>query len=425
MKWINTTYPGVRYREHKTRKHGVRPDRYFSIRYYHNKKRIEEGLGWASAGWTVEKVFDGQIVTETVSLTAELAASIRAEFRNAARTGQGAETLKAKREDGIEQKKQKKREQAKLERENVSFSDFFHNTYFPQAELSKKPKTYKGEFQHVRDWIGPAVGDKPIKEIDADDLTKIRLKISKAGRSKRTAQHVLSTFRIVWNHAKDRKLVSGDCPVKSIKLGKLDNERVRFLEPEEVQKLLEEVASSDQKAYNITLAAVTTGARLGELSSLTWGNVNLQKRTLTFVHTKTAKPRTVPITTDLINVLIEQERGKPGELVFTNCKGEKWKEQPWAFRQAVKRLGFNEGRESRKEHITFHSLRHTAASLMLTSGVDVTTLQELFGWSTLQMIQRYTHATNDAKLKAVEGLGKLLSNHTGKVIPIRESIAGG
>ena len=202
---------------------------------------------------------------------------------------------------------------------------------------------------------------------------------------------------------KTESLCPGDCPVKYIKLGKLDNERVRFLEPEEVQKLLEEVASRDPKAYNITLAAVTTGARLGELSSLTWGNVNLQKRTLTFVHTKTAKPRTVPIAADLLNVLIELEKGKPGELVFTNRKGEKWKEQPWAFRQAVKKLGFNEGRDSRKEHITFHSLRHTAASLMLTSGVDIRTLQELFGWSTLQMLQRYTPRHKRSKIAGGRG----------------------
>ena len=393
----STKYTGVRFREHPTRLHGIRKDRCFFVRYKVDSKLYEDSVGWASEGMTAEK-----------------ASGIRAELRKAARLGEGSRTLNEKRS-------KEKKKQVKRDRENIIFSKFFTDTYYPQAELSKKPKTYKGEFQHVRDWINPVIGNKSIKDIDADDLNKIRIALSKAGRSKRTAQHVLSTVRIVWNHAKSRELVSGDCPVKSIKLGRIDNARIRFLKPEEIQNLLDEVASRDMKAHNLTVAAVNTGARLGELTALTWGNVNIEDRTLTFVHTKTGKPRTVPMTDGLFNVMTQIKQSGPGYLVFTNRKGEKWKEQPWAFRQAVKDLGFNEGRPDRKEHITFHSLRHTAASLMLASGVDVRTLQELFGWSTLQMLQRYTHATNKAKTRAVTNLGNILSNNSGKVISINKA----
>ncbi len=45
-KWTNTKHEGVRYREHPTRKHGVRKDRYYAIRYYVDGKRKEESLGW-------------------------------------------------------------------------------------------------------------------------------------------------------------------------------------------------------------------------------------------------------------------------------------------------------------------------------------------------------------------------------------------
>ena len=47
-KWIKTNFPGVRYREHPTRKNGVRRDQYFTIRYKMAGKDREEGLGWAS-----------------------------------------------------------------------------------------------------------------------------------------------------------------------------------------------------------------------------------------------------------------------------------------------------------------------------------------------------------------------------------------
>ena len=53
--WKKTKYPGVRFREHETRKHGISKDRYFVIRYQRDGKRHEEGTGWASEGWTAEK----------------------------------------------------------------------------------------------------------------------------------------------------------------------------------------------------------------------------------------------------------------------------------------------------------------------------------------------------------------------------------
>lgn len=380
-----TSFKGVRFREHPTRRHGVRKDRCYFLRYKVAGKGVEEPVGWSSEGMTAEK-----------------ASIIRSELIEANRLGRGPRTLKERRD-------QETRERAKQDRENITFSDFFHNTYYPQAKLAKAPKTHKGEFQHVRDWIAPVIGDMIIKEITPDDLSIIVQNLNAKERSKRTIQHVLSTFRIVWNHAKDRNLVSGDCPRKAIKLGKIDNERTRFLKPEEVKMLLEEISSRDTCAHNLTLAAVNTGARLGELSSLTWRNIDIAGRTLTVVHTKTRKPRTIPMTDDLYNMISQLERGSGAELVFPNNKDEQWKEQPWAFREAVKKLGFNEGIEESKERLSFHNLRHTAATLMLIAGVDIRTLQELFGWSTLQMAARYTHTVNAVKSKAVEGLGKILS----------------
>ena len=54
-KWIPSQYRGVRYREDATRKHGVKADRYFAIRYQSGGKTKEEGVGWASEGVTAAK----------------------------------------------------------------------------------------------------------------------------------------------------------------------------------------------------------------------------------------------------------------------------------------------------------------------------------------------------------------------------------
>jgi len=57
---------------------------------------------------------------------------------------------------------------------------------------------------------------------------------------------------------------------------------------------------------------------------------------------------------------------------------------------------FNDVREDRREWICFHSLKHTAASLLLAAGVDIRPLQTVFRWSTLQMLSRYTHLEREA-----------------------------
>ena len=78
--WLKTKYTGVRYREHETRRHGLKPDRYFTIRYKLNGKDKEEALGWASEGWTEIKAF------QTLC-----------ELKEAKKTGHGCLTLKEAR----------------------------------------------------------------------------------------------------------------------------------------------------------------------------------------------------------------------------------------------------------------------------------------------------------------------------------------
>jgi hypothetical protein len=55
VKWIKTKFKGVRYYEHHNRKHGVKFDRSYAIRYQRDGKRKEECLGWSSEGISYKK----------------------------------------------------------------------------------------------------------------------------------------------------------------------------------------------------------------------------------------------------------------------------------------------------------------------------------------------------------------------------------
>ena len=56
--------------------------------------------------------------------------------------------------------------------------------------------------------------------------------------------------------------------------------------------------------------------------------------------------------------------------------------------------------------MTPHTLRHTFATRLVENGVDLRTVQELGGWATLSLIQRYAHVSPSRKAEALEGLVK-------------------
>lgn len=79
--WHKTPFPGVRFRKHPKRKHGIQPDRYFTITYKLLGKTRTEALGWASRGITAKESFN-----------------ILCELKRNQKTGNGPQTLKEKRE---------------------------------------------------------------------------------------------------------------------------------------------------------------------------------------------------------------------------------------------------------------------------------------------------------------------------------------
>lgn len=395
---FKTKYPGVRARKHATRKHGVRFDECYFIRYRVDGKQVEEMFGWLSQKKTAADAYQ-----------------LLGELKDNARRGVAPRTLKEMRAMN------RAAEEADKARA-LTFEDYFDNHYLPEAKQRKKSKTIQTETGYKRDWLSPVFNNKAMRDITGGDLEQVKDRLFAKGRSPRTIQHCLAIFRLVWNHAKKRGIVDFECPTSTIDLPRVNNARSRFLTPSEATQLLDTVRNLDDRAWEFTLAALYTGARLGELSALTWANVDLEEDTLRFIHTKTGKPRNVPLATPLKNVLENKTARKPDAPVFTNRKSEPWKECPWAFRQAVEDLKLNEGREDRREKIVFHSLRHTSASMMLSAGVDIRSLQSIFGWSTLQMAGRYAHAVDEAKVKAVKSLETALKpQQQAKIIPINKT----
>lgn len=373
---------GVRYREHKARKHGAVPDRYYVLAYWWQGKTVTEGLGWASEGWTPTNCFN------------ELA-----ELRRNQSRGNGPCTMAEKREEGEEKRRQARRDAEVRKKLDVSFKEFFDDTYFPDAETRWVPETARKAGEHVVNWIDPVTGSTPMKEIKLSHVKKIRANLSKEGRTPRTQQYVFRTFAMVWDAARDEGLVDGPSPTKSksFRLPKVDNEKQRFLSIDEETLLLEKVKARGETSYRMAILSIDTGMRFKEIARLTWGCVDLGEDSIKVLDSK-GRDRYVPMTTRVKFFLESMEAGKGRDLVFPAREGKVQGHVPSSFTRGLNDAKLNENVDDPKLRASFHTLRHTYASRMVQAGVDLYRVQRLLGHSTPVMTARYSKLA-DADLK--------------------------
>ena len=386
-KWHKTKYPGIRYREHSARKHGIQKDKYFAIRYQKDGIRTEEGMGWASRGWTLQKV------------NAKLA-----ELKENQRTGQGPQTLKEKRDLLKDKCEQELAEQERQSRENILFTDYFAEVYFKTALISKKPETCRTELQYFKNWIEPAFKSKPFKEIAPLHCEKLKKKLLSSGRTPRTLQYIFAIIRQVWNMAKRDGLISSESPTKHVSVPKIDNKRLRFLSHDEADILLNELSNRSLQLHDISLLALHCGLRAGEIYGLSWNDIDLDRGLISVKDTKSGHNRPAFMTKPVKVMLADKKQSASSGIVFSDRHGRKIKQLSNAFSRAVTKLGFNDGIIDHRQKVVFHTLRHTFASWLVQGGTDLYTVQKLMGHSSFEMVQRYAHLSEGTLQTAVKNL---------------------
>ena len=408
IKWIATQYTGVRYREHPKRKYLGKPDRYFVIRYKLDGKLTEEKLGWASEGWNAQK------------------ASIeRGSLRKAQTLGKGPQTLNEKRRIEKEQKEAKEAEKRRMTKENLTFAQYFDETYFPNAQANKKEWSWKREKSLFKLWISPVIGKMPLKDIMPLNLEKIKRNMVKAEKSPRSINYALAVIRQVYNSAKQNRIYSGDSPLIGVNKLKVDNKRYRFLTHTEANNLMNILKKRNQQMHAMAMLSLHCGLRASEIFFLTWADINFDEKTIFIRDPKNKKNRFANMTQELNNILASYNTGKKNDkLLFINSKGNKFKEIPKLFKEVVDRIGLNNSVDDRRKKVVFHTLRHTYASWMVQNGVDLYTVKELMRHSTLAMTERYAHLAKENLKNAVKKFEDSLNTSTKEKETQPEAVQG-
>lgn len=251
--------------------------------------------------------------------------------------------------------------------------------------------------------LHPFFKDATFADITAGKLMRYRKFLEKKGLSPQTVKHCLALLKRLFNKAKLLELYTGALP--HFPMPTFDNQRVRYLTRAEAAKLLYHLKMTSTLWYRISLLALHTGMRAGEIFSLKSGHVNLDTASVCIFETKTQLNRIVPLNAKAQTVFFCLPPD-PNALVFTNKKGGQIKSASKIFFDAVNAAGLNEHVKDRRQKVVFHSLRHTFASWLTENDTPIERTSQLLGHKSLEMTMRYAHLNLRQQRQAVRCLEK-------------------
>lgn len=209
--------------------------------------------------------------------------------------------------------------------------------------------------------------------------------------------HVFSVAISDWEWATDN-------PVKGVQKPKEPAGRVRYLSDVERERLLAACkSSSSPDLYLVVTLALTTGMRRGEIMSLTWDNIDLQRAVVNLHQTKNGTHRTIPITAHAREMLAKRNtvRRIDTNLVFPSDIRSYGSKKVISPRDITKPWE-TARRKAGLVDFRFHDLRHSAASYLAMSGASTLDIATLLGHKQLQMTKRYAHLSVDHLRTVVE-----------------------
>lgn len=260
------------------------------------------------------------------------------------------------------------------------------------ASLQVKPSTVSMYGSIVRHQLGH-VGAMRLTRVSPPDIRDLLREREREGYSGRTRRAILDVLRMMFRMAEGDQLVTGN-PAELVKAPRIDAKEPVHFTAEQARRFLD--AAKDDALHALYATALGTGLRRGELLALTWRDVDNGAATVTVRSGKTrAAARRVPLPGFARMALAGLDK-RPGP-VF-----------PYSPGYVTRHVGVICARAG-LPRLTFHQLRHTAASLMLEQGVDSLTIKGILGHTRVSTTAGYARPDDAIKRDAVERLGRAIA----------------
>jgi integrase len=236
----------------------------------------------------------------------------------------------------------------------------------------------------------------------------------------RTVNTRLLAIKLLFHNAKrDGYLIDDPAEfVESVRVTEKDNKREAFTIPE-IKTLL---AQADPEWRSMILFGLYTGQRIGDICLLSWDHIDLERDEIRFIAKKTQKKIMIPIAPPLrahiesmpssdipgapLHPKAFSQYSDPGRMTLVNTE----------FGRLLMKAGLREFKPYNKytgtggkgkirgrvktHRLSFHSLRHTAVSMLKDAGVPQAAVMEFIGHSSIDISQHYTHVGMESLRKA-------------------------
>jgi len=267
-------------------------------------------------------------------------------------------------------------------------------------------------------------------DVSAHDIGSITRKTIAAFRaqvgsevSARTANFDLRAIKAIFKAARTDRHITDD-PTEGVGYIKRQDRQVtrRPFTMDEIRSVL---AAASPEWKSLIVFGLYTGQRLGDLASLTWGNLDPERKWIRLETRKTRKSLRIPIAPFLRDHILTLPAAASMNAplhpraykVVTNGHGET-SALSGEFGRLLIDAGLREPRERPKDgsprggrrkisELSFHCLRHNAVSLMKEAGMPHAHVMELIGHDSEAVSAQYTHVGDEALQKAIAALPSL------------------
>lgn len=316
----------------------------------------------------------------------------------------------------------------------ITVADYLKHWLTAYAEPNTAPRTYARYEEIVRVHLVPALGRYVLSRLRPAQIQSYYAAALKAGRadgrgglSAQTVVHHHRVFREALQQAVRWQILARN-PADAVTPPRPVRREMRFLNPKDIGRLLD--ACEDDDLRTLIFVALATGLREGELLALRWSDLDLKaghlqvmrtihylgKEGLTFGEPKTRRSRrrvslskettrvlTLHRTRQLERRLLLGSAYAEGDLVFASETGAPVR--PYTIAPRFGRVV----RAARLEHMRFHDLRHTSASLLLAAGIHPKVVSERLGHSTVNLtLDTYSHVLPGLQEQAAQSMDAYL-----------------
>lgn len=378
-----------------TRKDG---SRYYEIRYNAGRNAPNYCTKWdVPEGWS-NKAIERALARET------------AEFERRCKAGEILSKSQQK-----EKQLQEEAERAKLK----TVAQYADSVYLATKSISVAENTRSSYKNNIDKHIKPVIGDMLLTEVSSAMLTKLLTDYQAAGHAHESCKKLYNILNGIFDMAfmddsiPMNPMLKVKHPVQK-KDDKMESEEDKAYTVEESQHILECISQEPLQWQVFIILTLDTGARRGEINGLRWTDIDFDNGTVTICNNlqytpakgvyettpKNGKGRKVDIGKDTIEMLralrLEQAKKCVSKYVF-NHEGLPVPIHPQSPTRYFKRFGEKYGIKDFHPH----KLRHTNASIALTSGADIVSVSERLGHSdTSVTLRMYAHANEESIRRA-------------------------